>query len=92
MRSECGEIVPQLVLTHPASIGVPPDVRIVRTLEPRLLWADRYRIHIFRGHQTNLVTKLREFTRPIMGRGASFHADKARRQRFDECWMSMCTA
>ena len=35
---------PQFVLTHPVSIGVPHDVRIVRTLEPRLLWPDRYRI------------------------------------------------
>ena len=30
------------------------------------------------------MAKLREFTRPIMGRGASLHADKARRQRFEE--------
>ncbi len=34
-------------------------------------------LHIPRRHQTNLVTKLREFTRPIMGRGACLHADKA---------------
>ena len=46
MRGGCGEPFrgPKLVLTHPASIGVPYDVRVVRTLEPRLLWPDRYRI------------------------------------------------
>ena len=41
-------------------------------------------LHIPRRHQTNLVTKLREFTRPIMGGGARLHADKARRQRLEE--------
>ena len=41
-------------------------------------------LHIPRRHQTNLVTKLREFTRPIMGAGARLHADKARRQRLEE--------
>ena len=35
---------PQAVVTHPAAIGVQRDVRIVRTLEPCLLWPDRYRI------------------------------------------------
>jgi hypothetical protein len=35
---------PEIVHTHPASIGVPHGVRIIRTLEPRLLWPDRYRI------------------------------------------------
>ena len=35
---------PPLVLTHPASIGVPHSVRIVWTLEPCRLWSDRYRI------------------------------------------------
>ena len=42
-------------------------------------------LHVFRRHQPHLVTKLREFTRPIMGRRAGLHADKARRQRFEEC-------
>ena len=32
----------------------------------------------------NLVTKLRQFTRPIMGGGARLHADKSRRQRLEE--------
>ncbi len=41
-------------------------------------------LHIPRRHQTNLVTKLREFARPIMGRGACLHADKARRQCLEE--------
>ncbi len=41
-------------------------------------------LHIPRRHQTNLVTKLREFTRPIMGAGARLHADKAWRQRLEE--------
>ena len=41
-------------------------------------------LHIPRRHQTNLVTKLRKFTRPIMGGGARLHADKARRQRLEE--------
>ena len=31
------------------------------------------------------MTKLREFTRPIIGGGARLHADKARRQRLEEC-------
>ncbi len=35
-------------------------------------------------HQPHPVAKLREFTRPIMGRGAGLHADKARRQRLEE--------
>ena len=38
------DLSPKLVRTHPASIGVPHDVRIVWTLEPCLLWPDRYRI------------------------------------------------
>ena len=41
-------------------------------------------LYVFRRHQTNLVAKLREFTRPIMGGGARLHADKARRQRLEE--------
>ena len=41
-------------------------------------------LHIPRRHQTNLVAKLREFTRPIMCGGARLHADKARRQRLEE--------
>src|SRR4051812_23806926 len=46
MRGGCGEPFrgPQAVVTHPAAIGVQRDVRIVRTLEPCLLWPDRYRI------------------------------------------------
>jgi len=35
-------------------------------------------------HQPRPVAKLREFTRPIVGRGAGLHADKVRRQRFEE--------
>ena len=44
MRGGCGEPFggPKPVLTHPASIGVPHDVRIVRTLEPRLLWPQSF--------------------------------------------------
>ena len=30
------------------------------------------------------MAKLRQFTRPIMGRRAGLHADKARRQRLEE--------
>ena len=30
------------------------------------------------------MTKLRQFTRPIVGGGARLHADKARRQRLEE--------
>ncbi len=41
-------------------------------------------LHIPRRHQMDLVTKLREFTRPIIGGGARLHADKARRQRLEE--------
>ena len=41
-------------------------------------------LHVLRRHQPHLVAKLREFTRPIMGRGAGLHADKARRQRLEE--------
>ena len=41
-------------------------------------------LHIPRRHQTNLVTKLREFTRPIMSGRACLHANKARRQRLEE--------
>jgi hypothetical protein len=41
-------------------------------------------LDILRRHQPYLVAKLREFTRPIMGRRASFHANKARRQRLEE--------
>ena len=41
-------------------------------------------LHIPRRHQTNLVTKLREFTRPIMSCGASLHTDQAWRQRLEE--------
>jgi len=42
-------------------------------------------LHILRRHQTNLVAELRELTRPVMGRSAGLQADKARRQRFEEC-------
>ena len=34
-------------------------------------------LHVLRWHQPHLVAKLREFTRPVMGRRAGFHADKA---------------
>ena len=34
-------------------------------------------LNILRRHQPYLVAKLREFTRPIMGRRAGFHANKA---------------
>jgi hypothetical protein len=41
-------------------------------------------LHVLRRHQPHPMIKLREFTRPIMGRGAGFHADQARRQRLEE--------
>ena len=41
-------------------------------------------LHVFRRHQPHPVAKFREFTRPIMSRGAGFHADKASRQRLEE--------
>ena len=41
-------------------------------------------LHILRRHQPYLMAKLRELTRPVMSRGAGFHADKARRQGFEE--------
>ena len=41
-------------------------------------------LHVFGRHQPHLVTKLRQFTRPIMGRSARLHADKARPQRLKE--------
>src|SRR5450759_2269532 len=43
-------------------------------------------LHILRRHQTNLVAELRQFTRPIMCRGAGFHADKTRRQSLEELY------
>src|ERR1019366_6764482 len=43
-------------------------------------------LHILRRHQTNLVAELRQFTRPIMCRGAGFHADKTRRQNLEELY------
>ena len=42
-------------------------------------------LHVLRRHHTNLVVEFREFTRPVMGRSAGLEADKARRQRFEEC-------
>jgi hypothetical protein len=46
MRGGCGEPFrgPRAVVTYPASIRVQHSVRIVRTLEPCLLWPNRYRI------------------------------------------------
>src|SRR5262249_7487079 len=41
-------------------------------------------LHVFRRHQTNLVTKLRQLTCPIMRRGTRLHADQAGRQRRKE--------
>ncbi len=41
-------------------------------------------LHVLRRHQPHPVTKLRQFTRPVMGRGARLYADQARRQRFEE--------
>ena len=41
-------------------------------------------LYVLRGHQPYLLAKLRQFTRPIMGRGAGLHADQARRQRLEE--------
>src|SRR5207344_206402 len=41
-------------------------------------------LHVLRRHQPHPVAKFREFTRPIMSRGAGFHADKASRQRLEE--------
>src|SRR6516162_8236664 len=39
------------------------------------------RLHVFRRHQTNLVTELRQLTRPIMRRSTRLHANEAGRQR-----------
>ena len=41
-------------------------------------------LHVFRRHQPHLVAKLPEFTCPIVGRRAGFHAHKARLQRLEE--------
>jgi len=41
-------------------------------------------LHVLRWHQPHLVAKLREFTCPIVGCRAGFHAHKARRQRLEE--------
>src|SRR5215468_6514158 len=41
-------------------------------------------LDVFRWHQSYLVAELREFTRPVMGRAASLHADQTRWQRFEE--------
>ena len=43
-------------------------------------------LYILRRHQPNLMPELRQLTRPIMCRGAGFHADKARRQSFEELY------
>ena len=42
-------------------------------------------LDVFRRHQPYLVTKLRQFTCPIMRRRAGLHADKAPRQRLEKC-------
>ena len=41
-------------------------------------------LNVLRWHQPHPVAKLREFTCPVMGRGAGLHADQARWQRFEE--------
>jgi hypothetical protein len=41
-------------------------------------------LHVLRRHQPDPMSELRQLTRPIMSRGAGFHADKARRQSFEE--------
>ena len=41
-------------------------------------------LYILRRHHLNLVAQLRQLARPIMCRGAGFHADEAWRQRFEE--------
>ena len=41
-------------------------------------------LHVLRRHQPHLMTEFRQFTRPIMGRCAGFHANQARRQRLEE--------
>jgi hypothetical protein len=41
-------------------------------------------LHVFRRHQTNLVTEPRQLTRPIMRRGTGLHANQAGRQSFEE--------
>src|SRR5262245_34857567 len=41
-------------------------------------------LHIGRRHEPDLVTKRLQFTRPVMGRGARFNADQARRQLLEE--------
>jgi hypothetical protein len=65
MRGGCGEPFrgPQAVVTHPAAIGVQHDVRIVRTLEPCLLWPNRYRIGA--SQRTVVKGQLRKSSRGI---------------------------
>ena len=41
-------------------------------------------LHVFRRHQTNLVTKLRQLTSPVVRRGTGLHANQAGRQRREE--------
>ena len=41
-------------------------------------------LHILRRHQPDLMPELRQLARPIMRRGASLHADKTWRQRFEK--------
>src|SRR6516162_1095476 len=41
-------------------------------------------LHVFRRHQTNLVTELRQLACPVVRRGTGLHANEARRQRREE--------
>ena len=41
-------------------------------------------LHVFRRHQTNLVTELSQLTRPIVRGGTGVHANEAGRQSFEE--------
>ena len=41
-------------------------------------------LHILRRHQLHLVPQCSQLTRPVMGRGAGFHANKAGRQLLEQ--------
>src|SRR5262249_21199089 len=60
--SELGQQRPQSASPHqvPLLVSNPTDVSL----------------HVFRRHQTNLVTKLRQITCPIMRRGTRLHATR----------------
>jgi len=77
--AENRSVVRKLVLTHPASIGVPHDVRIVRTLEPRLLWPARYRIDASR--RTDVMGQIRTW-RVVQDRPEGAYATSSEHANF----------